>query len=82
VTDPPSGPLLVVLYLAWLVAAATIAIIVAVLVGELAASVGLVARDGPGSQVLFDVVALVGFLVMAALPFLLRHRTRRDGDDG
>ena len=46
--EPPSAPVLVALYLAWLVAAATIAMIVAILVGELVASLGLVARDGPG----------------------------------
>ncbi len=76
--DPSSVVKLVALYLAWLLAAAAIGVLVGVFVGEMAALVGLVVRNGDGHRRLVDVGSLGSFLTMAALPFLLRERMRRE----
>jgi uncharacterized protein (DUF697 family) len=63
------------LYGIWLLAAAAIAIVAAILVGQIAGLFGVDAQEGRGRDVVFSVVAVGVFLVLAALPWLLRRRT-------
>lgn len=71
---------LVVGYLVWLLAAAAIALIAGLLVGVVATAFGVEARSA-NSQNLIAIVAAIGFVGLAALPFLLRRRMSGDGDE-
>ena len=67
---------LVVGYLVWLLASAAIALIAGLLVGAIATEFGVESQSA-NSQTLIAVVAVVGFVLLAVLPFLLRRRMSR-----
>ncbi len=71
---------LVVGYLVWLLASAAIALIAGLLVGAVATAFGVESQSA-NSQNLIAIVAAIGFVVLAALPFLLRRRMSSDGDE-
>lgn len=73
---------LAVAYVAWLLAAATIALLVGLLIGELALAIGAVDAASREQRTVVEVVAVAGFLVLAALPFLLRNRIAREEEIG
>ena len=60
--------------LGWLLAAATIAILGGLIAGEAALSVGLVDPASSEQKLVVEAVGIVLFLMLAALPYLLRHR--------
>ncbi|MEA2009244.1 MAG: hypothetical protein U9N78_00910 [Actinomycetota bacterium] len=62
-------------YLVWLLASAAIALIAGLLVGAIATALGVEAQS-TASQNLIAIVAIVTFIVLAILPFLLRNRMR------
>jgi len=64
---------LIALYVAWVLAAGAIAIAVAGFVAIVMDFLGI-----GGARVVFDVVLVAGFLVMIALPFLVRRSTAPD----
>lgn len=75
---------LVVGYVLWLLAAAAIALTAGLIVGAAATAVGVESQyvDSPvNSQNLIALVAVVGFGVLAALPFLLRRRMSRSDSE-
>ena len=61
-------------YVGWLFAAAAIALLGGLLVGEALSLVGLVDAAGAKQKLVVESVAVVLFLVLAALPYLLRDR--------
>lgn len=65
-------------YLGWLLAAAAIGLLVGLLIGELALALRLVDAASTQQRIVVEGVAVAGFLVLAALPFLLRHRVGRE----
>ncbi len=67
---------LVVGYLVWLLASAAIALIAGLLVGAIATVFGVESQSA-NSQTLIAVVAVIGFVLLAVLPFLLRRRMSR-----
>ena len=64
---------LVVAYVVWLLASVAIALIGGLLLGVIATFFGVESQSA-NSQRLIATVAIVGFVVLAALPFLLRRR--------
>lgn len=68
-------------YLAWLLASVAIALIAGLLVGAIAVGFGVESQSA-GSQNLIAIVAVIGFVVLAALPFLLRYRISGKTDGG
>ena len=73
---------LIVGYLVWLLASAAIALIAGLLVAAIATAFGVESRS-ENSQTLIAVVAVIGFVLLAVLPFLLRRRIsgRADGEE-
>ena len=73
---------LVVGYLVWLLASAAIALIAGLLVGAVGVAFGVESQSA-NSQSLISIVAVIGFVVLAALPFLLRRRMsgKPDGEE-
>lgn len=69
---------IVVAYAGWLLAGAAIALLIGLLCGELALALGVVDAASPEQRTVVEAVAIAGFVVLAALPFLLRHRVRRE----
>jgi hypothetical protein len=69
-------------YAAWLLAAATISLLVGLLLGELVLAVGLVDAASTQQRIVVEAVAVAGFLVLAALPYLLRRRVSGEVGDG
>ena len=67
---------LIVGYLVWLLASAAIALIAGLLVAAIATAFG-VESQSENSQTLIAIVAVIGFVLLAALPFLLRRRMSR-----
>lgn len=67
---------LAVVYAVWLLASAAIALIAGLLVGEIATSFGVESRSSNHLS-LIATVAAAAFIVLAALPFLLRRRMSR-----
>ncbi len=65
---------LIAAYVGWLLAAAAIALLGGLLVGEMLSLVGLVDAAGAEQKLVVEVVAVVLFLLLAALPYLLRDR--------
>ena len=65
-------------YLGWLLAAASIAILGGLLAGEVVLFVGLVDPAGSEQKLVVEAVGIVLFLMLAALPYLLRHRVLRE----
>lgn len=70
-----------VAYLAWLLAASALAILFGILVGELLALVGLVDSLSREQRRVVEVASVAAFVVLAFLPFLLRHRLMRSDDE-
>ena len=71
---------LVACYVVWLLASAAIALIAGLLVGAVATGFG-VESQSTSSQNLIAAVAVVGFVALAALPFLLRRRMSRSASE-
>lgn len=67
---------LAVVYAVWLLASAAIALIAGLFVGEIATSFGVESRSANHLS-LIATVAAAAFIVLAALPFLLRRRMSR-----
>ena len=61
-------------YLGWLLAASALALLCAIVIGELAAVVGLVESLSQEQQRVVEVASVVVFALLALLPFLLRRR--------
>ncbi|MCJ7779394.1 MAG: hypothetical protein MUQ27_01065 [Acidimicrobiia bacterium] len=70
---------LAVVYAVWLLASAAIALIAGLLVGEIAMSFGVESRSSNHLS-LIATVAAAAFIVLAALPFLLRRRMSRSDE--
>ena len=68
------GRTLLLAYAGWLLAAAAISIVAALFVMELVGLLGAPA-EGTARHVIFLIASLGGFVVLAALPWLLRNRT-------
>jgi len=73
---------IVVAYTGWLFAAAAIGLLLGLLSGELALAVRFVDAASPEQRTVVEWVAVVGFVVLAAVPFLLRNRVRREEATG
>lgn len=70
------GPLtwkLVVTYLGWLLAAGALALLFALVIGEVLALFGVVESGSGKQQTVVEVATVAWFVVFALLPFLLRH---------
>lgn len=70
------------LYLTWLLASGAIAVIFGVLAGEILWLLGIVELDEVAYLVVVDLVAAVSFVLLALMPWLLRHRLMRDEEAG
>ncbi|MEN8235404.1 MAG: hypothetical protein ABFR89_10845 [Actinomycetota bacterium] len=64
---------LVLIYLVWLLASVAIALIGALLVGAVVPLLGVDAQSD-GHQRIVEVVAVVGFALLALVPFYVRRR--------
>jgi hypothetical protein len=64
---------LVVAYLGWLLAASALALLFSLLIGELVALIGIVDSGSDGQQTVVEVAMIAWFILLAALPFLLRR---------
>ena len=71
---------LVVIYVAWLLASVGIAVIGALLVGVVVTMFGVDAQSVAHRRMV-EIVAVVGFVVLAAAPFVLRRRIDRSEHD-
>ena len=71
---------LVMMYLAWLLAAGAIALTGSVVTTELAASLGIVDRSGNSYGWSLNLLTGVFFVVLALVPFLYRSRFSPDDD--
>lgn len=67
-------------YVAWLLASIAIALILALLVGSIVSLFGVSARSDTHQRVV-EVVGVLIFGVLAAVPFIVRHRERRSTPD-
>lgn len=65
---------LVVAYLGWLLAASAVALLLGLVLSEIAALFRLVDAGSDAQQTVVEVVSIAAFVVLALLPFLLRHR--------
>jgi len=65
---------LILMYVAWLLAAGSVAVTIAVLTTELFAAVGLVDRSGAGYGYSLGVMTAVLFVALAVVPFAFRDR--------
>jgi hypothetical protein len=63
---------LVVAYLAWLLAAGALALLFSLLIGEVVALIGIVDSGSDAQQTVVEVATIAWFVLLAALPFLLR----------
>ena len=70
-----------VAYLGWLLAASALALLFALLIGELLALVGVVDPQSEAKQRVAEGLSIAGFIVLALLPFLLRGRLTRSDDN-
>ena len=68
---------LVLVYAGWLLAAAAIALLGGLLVGEMALAVNLIDSGDTVQKLIVEAVAVVIFVLLAALPSLLRNRVLR-----
>ncbi len=69
---------LVIGYLVWILASAAIALIAGLFIGVIATAFGVESQSAT-SQSLIAFVAVVGFVALVALPFLLRRRMNQSG---
>ena len=65
---------LVVAYLSWLLAAFAIAVLLGLVISELAALFGIVDAGSENQQRVVEVTLIAAFLWLGLLPFLLRRR--------
>ena len=65
---------LVVAYLGWLLAASALALLLGLVLSEIAALFRLVDAGSDAQQTVVEVVSIAAFVVLALLPFLLRRR--------
>ena len=72
---------LVAAYLGWLLASVAIALLFALLFGELVALIRVVEAGSTAQRRLVEITAVAGFFVLALVPFLLRGRFVRSDDD-
>ncbi len=72
---------LVAAYLGWLLASIAIALLFALLLGELVALIGVVEAGSTAQRRLVEITAVAGFVLLALVPFLLRARFVRSDDD-
>ena len=72
---------LVAAYLGWLLASIAIALLFALLLGEVVALIGGVEPGSTTQRWLVEITAVAGFVVLALVPFLLRGRFVGSGDD-
>jgi hypothetical protein len=63
---------LVVAYLAWLLAAGALALLFSLLIGEVVALIGIADSGSDAQQTVVEVATIAWFVLLAALPFLLR----------
>jgi hypothetical protein len=80
VNSDAAGWKLVLGYLAWLLAAIAIALILALLVGSIASLLGLDAQSIAHQRVV-EVTGVLAFVGIASAPFVLRYRVNRAGED-
>lgn len=64
---------LVVAYIGWLLAAGALAVLFALLIGEVLALVGIVDSGSETQETVVEVAIVAWFFLLAALPFLLRR---------
>ena len=76
-----AGWKLLLVYIAWLFASIAIALILALLVGSIAALVGVDGQSNAHQRVV-EVAGITIFLLLAAAPFIMRYRARRADPDG
>lgn len=67
-------------YAAWLLASIAIALILALLVGSIVSLFGVSSRSDTHQRVV-EVVGVLIFGALAAVPFVVRHRERRSTPD-
>lgn len=72
---------LVAAYVGWLLASIAIALLFGLLLGELGALIGGVESGSAAQRRVVEITAVAGFVVLALVPFLLRGRFVRSGDD-
>ena len=72
---------LVAAYLGWLLASIAIALLFALLLGEVVALIGVVEAGSTAQRRLVEITAIVGFVLLALVPFLLRGRFIRSDDE-
>ena len=72
---------LVTAYLGWLLASIAIALLFALLLGELVALIGGVEPGSTAQRRFVEITAVAGFVVLALVPFALRGRFVRSGRD-
>ncbi len=72
---------LAIAYLGWLLASIAIALLFALLLGEVVALIGVVEAGSTAQRRLVEITAIVGFVLLALVPFLLRARFVRSDDD-
>ncbi len=72
---------LAIAYLGWLLASIAIALLFALLLGEVVALIGVVEAGSTAQRRLVEITAIVGFVLLALVPFLMRGRFVRSDDD-
>ncbi len=72
---------LIVLAVAWVLASLTMGVVVAVFVTEILRLVGVVESGSSGYSTSLDVVTLVVFVGLVAVPFVFRDRFTGTGED-
>ncbi len=72
---------LVAAYLGWLLASIAIALLFALLLGEVVALIGVVEAGSTAQRRLVEITAIVGFVLLALVPFLLRGRFIRSDNE-
>ena len=72
---------LIAAYVAWLLAAVALGVLFGSLVGELAALIGLVDSQSTDQRRVVEIAAIIAFIVLALLPFVLRRRLLRAEDN-
>ena len=68
-------------YVGWLLAAVALGVLFGSLVGELAALIGLVDSQSTDQRRVVEIAAIIAFIVLALLPFVLRRRLLRAEDN-
>ena len=72
---------LIAAYVGWLLAAVALGVLFGSLVGELGALIGLVDSQSTDQRRVVEIAAIIAFIVLALLPFVLRRRLLRAEDN-